>query len=233
MLPRSRCASDCPTPRYPRGPPADPRISHLSLTFSPMVTLHAERWKMLTKKRNSSPLGQVPHCLSQQTLTLSMPGTAPGAFQTPVIQSSQPLRGRELRHPEVKEFSRPLKQHLAPEPQIFTSALCSPYDTPACLPIFTPLLITTAILLTFPLLKCFAHHPFPFFFLSALFFFFIGRSFHTYRDLISRMQMSVDLLSRLDNVLCARRDTSASLPTGFPTPDTKLGSVDAQIFAIW
>lgn len=65
-------------------------ISHFGLTFSPVVTLHVEWWKMVTKNRSSSTLGRVPHRLGVSTpLPMARPvhaSTALGAFY--ILRSS-------------------------------------------------------------------------------------------------------------------------------------------------
>lgn len=229
--------TDRPTPSYLRAPPADMPISHSGLTFSPVVTLHVEWWKMLTKNRSSSTLGQVPHRLR---VSKPLPTAHPVHART-ALRAFYILRSsiNPHSHSEVGNWgTEKLRNSQGPSSSVWLlSPRSSPLPVllclgPACLSYLYPSPLCPsspepyfphvgpALEMLFPTLP--VGGLFALFCRSALFFFFRERRFHTYHNfnMYDAYVCWLIFLSRLDNVLCAGRDTSICVAPHW-TPNAK------------
>lgn len=180
-------------------------ISHFGLTFSPVVTLHVEWWKMLTKNRSSSTLGQVPHRLRvSKPLPTARPVHASTALKAFYILCSS---FNPHSHSEVGNWgTEKLRNSQGPSSSVWLlSPRSSPLPVllcrgPACLPFPSLPLSSLPLLMLVPLLKCSSQHSqlvFSFLYSVAVPYSFSSEKgdFTVITILICMMHMSVDLFS--------------------------------------
>lgn len=163
-------------------------MSHLSLHFSPVVTLDLGWWKVVTQNRSPSPPAQVLHCLR-----VSRPSPSPLPVNARHCSQAFPDSSSFNPH-SLSEVGNWGPQRLRNSQSLSSRAwLLSP---PACPTLaVSPALLPTALCmccclswsaLTFP-----GAGSFPFFFLRALFSF-RGRC-HTYYNWVYMLHTSVDM----------------------------------------